>query len=199
VLIGLSFSTGGGPGVWSDFAQNSQLHLSTALTNNIGLEPLLSFEPSTRARVMIDPEAADPYLAWKETRTRVFGERQWLAALLVLGMLALLARAVEHADDWVALVLGVGLIPFATNLGCYYYSVFLVYGLLWDRARERVALPLSALAAVTCLLPYWSSWYDEVFAAMSAAILVFVAGITALWPKIEGRAAESEAGEATAD
>ena len=40
------------------------------------------------------------------------------------------------------------------------------------------------LAALTCLFAYASGWYDEVFAATSVAILVFVVGVTACLPRL---------------
>ena len=93
-----------------------------------------------------------------------------------------------------ALVLGVGLMPFGATLSCYYYAIWLVYGLLWERAGPRIALALSALSALTCLLGYWSEWYDEVFAAMSLMMLIFVTTVTAWWPVLSAdESAESEA------
>ena len=91
------------------------------------------------------------------------------------------------AEDWVALVLGVGLIPFAATPSCYYFSILLAYGLLWDRAGDRMGLTLAALSAGSCLAGYATGWYDEVFAAISLAILVFVTAWTALWPRIDTR------------
>lgn len=193
-VVGFSFATAGGPSAWLDFVENSQLHLSTPLTNNIGIEPLAAFEPSTRGRLLYDPEAPDPFVGWKGERSRVFEERQWLALLLIVGFVALLARAVERSEDWVALVLGVGLMPFGATLSCYYYAIWLVYGLLWERAGPRIALALSALSVLTCVLGYWSDWYDEVFAAMSLMMLIFATTVTAWWPALSAdEPTESEA------
>jgi hypothetical protein len=108
----------------------------------------------------------------------VFEERVYLFAGLVLGFLILLARAVKNEEDWVAAVLAVGLVPVATELTCYYYSVLLAFGFLWTR-RESIGVGLCALAALTCLIATLFDWNDEQYTAMSVATLAFVAFATA--------------------
>ena len=64
-------------------------------------------------------------------------------------------RAVLKATDlcarqpeWVAAVLGVGLVPVATELTSYYYAMLLVFAFLWPR-RPEIGVALCTLSAVT--------------------------------------------------
>src|SRR5262249_52463825 len=145
---------------WSGFVDNSRKHLGTPLTNNMGLKTVLAYEEATRAIHTRDYSLEDPFDVWKTARRRVFDERSWLFALLVLGYAALLARAASKQEDWAALALGVGMIPVATELTCYYYSFLLLFGVLWRR-REPVGVGLLALAALTCAVTGIWYWIDD--------------------------------------
>jgi hypothetical protein len=183
LLIPLSAAVAGGGkhlglDAWSGFIDNSQKHLHTPLTNNMGLRTVLSFQPSTRAIHTRDNSAQDPFGAWKDARLRVFGSRRWLFAILCLGFVLTLAKAVEKQEDWVALALGIGMIPIATELTCYYYSFLLGLGFLWLK-REGPGVGAVALAAVTCLLPVFCPWDDDKYTVMSLACVLFVWGAAA--------------------
>ena len=120
----------------------------------------------------------DRWQVWREARRRQFEERRYLFAALVLGFVGLLARAVRNQDDWVAAVLGVAMIPVATEVGSYYYSVLLVYGFPGAR-REGLGAALCALAAVSGLIAKFL-WSDDLrFTLISAATVGFVCVATA--------------------
>jgi hypothetical protein len=167
------------PGSWREFVDNSAKHMATPLTNNMGLKTLLSFAPSGSARVLKDPSAAEPYARWKQARRATYGERWLLHGLLVAGFLLVLIRAVRGQPDWVAATLSIGLIPVATELTCYYYSILLGYALLaGEREGARTGVVLCVCAALGWLCAALWPWYDELFTWLSAGTLVVVALVT---------------------
>jgi len=186
-----SMAVAGQAGIWGDFVRNSRVHLSTPLTNNVGLQTLLSYRHDVRAQRTHRPEMQDPFAQWKLDRQRVFEGRRFLFVGLLAAFALILGRVAERQEDWVALILGIGLIPFATEITCYYYSVLLGFGLLWEVRREKIGALLCGLSLVTYLCSYASDWYDEVFAAISLATLVFVVWVTLSFRRSE-RAASAD-------
>jgi hypothetical protein len=107
----------------------------------------------------------------------VFSQREPLYWLLVVAFVAVLVRLVAEQDDWVALVLGTALVPVATELTCYYYSVFLLFALLW-RKWEWSGAALCALSTVSLLIPVIFRGADDAFTAQSVVTLLYVATVT---------------------
>jgi len=91
----------------------------------------------------------------------------------VAAFLVLLAFAVQNQDDWVTLVLGTALIPVATELTCYYYSILAVFGLLWRKYPTSGAL-LTGLAAVSSIVPAFLAYDDDVYVMLSVLTLIYV-------------------------
>ena len=166
-----------GLGVWLDFYSNSRVHLTTPLRNHMGLVTLVAYDPASTAQELRDGALEDPYAAWKEARRATAAARRPLYLLLVLGFVALLARAVRDAEDWVAAVLGIGLIPIATELTSYYLCILLGFAALSQR-RELLAALLVLLSALSCgIVEVWH-WYDEVFTWTSFAVVALVLYVT---------------------
>src|SRR5262249_23117800 len=147
-------------------------------TNNMGLKTIVAYEHDRRASRTRDDHLSDPFEVWKDARNHAFERRKIAFALMVVAFLVLLAWAAEKTEDWVALCLGVGLIPIATELTSYYYSIGLAFGLLWVK-REELGIGACALAALSCLAPAVWGWYDELFTWISLFYVVFV--IAAAW------------------
>ena len=80
--------------------------------------------------------------------------------------------------------LAVGLIPAGAELTCYYYSVFLCLGLLWSRER-RAPVALLTFAVISCVIPAFTGWYDELFTATSVAALACAVYVTWLFARNE--------------
>lgn len=179
VLIPASSWATGGLDAWPEFAQNSKKHLSTALTNNMGLKTLMGYDFSTRARLMRNDKRADPFQDWKDAKQHFYKTRApFYYALIILFMFMLARAADREEEEWAAACLGVGLIVIAAELTCYYYGFLLTYGLLWER-RKLPGVLASALAAFTCFIYAQLDWNDEHFAAMSLATVVVVVAVTA--------------------
>jgi len=163
---------------WSAFTENSRKHWHTPLTNYVGLKTVVTYAHDTRARFSAPLHLEDdPFQVWKESRRRLFAERRYLFLALLAAFTLLLARAARNHEDWVAATLGVGMIPIAADLTCYYYSILLAFGFLWGK-REAIGSALCALAAVTGFLSTALGWSDEKFTAMSVAVIAFVAFAT---------------------
>src|SRR4029079_11180284 len=153
-------------------------HLATPLTNNVGLRQLVTFDPATRSSSVRELWLDSPWDGWKDARLRLFEERFWLYVALVAVYLAILARATAGQPLWTTLILGLGAIPFFTNLTCYYYGFLLIFAALWPR-YPAAGVGLTAAAALTCLTPAIVSQDDDRYMAISLIIAVYVIGVTA--------------------
>jgi hypothetical protein len=175
--VPLSIAAAGSDAWWA-FAVNSRLHLATPLENHMGLRTALSHDRGAIAEARSRYRGADAYDPWKQARRETLASRRPLFAALVLAFAALLARAVARQPDWVAAALGVGLIPIAGELTCYYYAALLAYGLLWSE-REGIGVALCALSAAGWLAA--STWHDlgDLHAVSSLAVVAFVVYATA--------------------
>jgi hypothetical protein len=189
LLIPLSFRMAAGPhgGVeaWRAFVDNSRKHLSTPLTNNVGLPMMLSFDPDTRSENVRELWLDSPWDVWKDARARVLGERRWLQVAIVAIFIALLAAAVRECDPWVALVLGLGAVPLLTNLTCYYYGFMMGFAALW-LLNPLTGVALLALSLVTAVIPALILADDDRYTAVSLVIVLYVFAIT-VWFMRRGR------------
>ena len=177
VLFPASSWAMGGLDAWGEFAENSEKHLATALTNNMGLKTVMGYDPGTRAKVMRNNDLDDPFAEWKQARAHYYSISKPIMLGVVLLFCFLLARAGDRGEDWEAACLGAGLIVMAVELTCYYYGFLLTYGLLWQR-RKLPGILAAALASVTCMLSELP-WNDDHFGAMSLASVLTVIAVTA--------------------
>lgn len=161
-----------------EFVANSEKHLATPLTNHMGLRTVIAHDDDTRAAVMKDEHAVDPFGAWKQARRDTFAHRRWMFYGLVLGFLVLLGFAVRDVPDWTALVLGMGLIPIATELTCYYYGFLLLYALL---ERPLASIGVAAVAAGSGIVAWWTGWDDARYFDISLHVIALVIAVTALY------------------
>jgi hypothetical protein len=175
VLMPVSFAVSGSASSWVHFAENSRKHLSTPLTNNMGLKTVVAYTSAGKASLLRNMTLSDPFEAWKEVRRSAFEHRKWLFAGLVLVFMGLVARASEKLEDWAVLALGVGFVPVIGELTCYYYSILLGLGFLC-LVRDWIGVGVAALSALTCAIyGFLPGWDDEKFTWMSLAIVLFVA------------------------
>lgn len=181
VLVALSFAAAGGVGAglssWVGFVENSEKHVHTPLTNNMGLKTLVAFDMRTRAALSRDETLADPFEPWKEARRASFRGAQVLFVALVLGYLALLSRGVPGREPWEIAALSVGLIFAGAELTCYYYSFLLVVAFLWP-VIPLAGVGLTALAAISDFVPSLLYWDDERYTLISALVLVLLFAVT---------------------
>ena len=163
---------------WIGFAENSAKHLSTPLTNNMGLKTALGYDHATRAFKMRNDKLEDPFAGWKAKRRYFYQARAPLHYGLIALFLLLLGLAARKNEDWAGAALGTGLIVVAAELTCYYYGFLLTYGFLWHR-HKLPGIAATILAALTCLFYDLWNWNDVHFMAMSVAGTVTVFIVTA--------------------
>lgn len=189
VLLVLSSAVTGSLDTWGRFADNARLHLSTPLLNNMGLAPVVAWNSDNRFQLRKVAGAVDPLTEWRRLRHRDTAQRRALYGAILAGFAALLVAAVRREPLWVAAVLGVGLIPMAAELTCYYYVVLVAYAFLLERT-QAVAVGLLVMAAFTQTVPLLVDDIDEVYVASSFLVVVFVIVSTAwlaLAPRAGGR------------
>ena len=131
ILIPVSFVTSGGPSVYPEFIRNTIKHAETPLTNYMGLRTVLNFRPAEAANRMNTPAMVDPWLRWKEARTKAFHEAAPLYVSLVLCYLVLVGLAIRGAEPWVVVALSATIITFGSELTCYYYAFLIIPALLY--------------------------------------------------------------------
>lgn len=174
---------------WTAFVENSRKHLSGYSTNRVGLKTAIAYDPRSRfVDVGRDFYLDSPGDTWQAARHRAFSERRILYWVIALGYLALLAGAVRGQPEWVSLVLGLGLIPILTNITCYYYGIFLAYAFLWPR-QPWIGIGLCALSAYTCLVVAVLPTEEDVYAAISLGLVVYVFAVTGrlAWANLRAR------------
>ena len=165
--------------IWTAFVENSRKHLSGYSTNRVGLQTALAYDPGSRyVDVGVTYYLDSPGDTWQAARHRVFSERRIFYWIIALSYLALLAGAVRRQPEWVALVAGIGLIPIISNITCYYYGIFLAYAFLWPR-QPWIGVGLCALSAYTCLVVAILPGEEDVYAAISVGLVVYVFAVTA--------------------
>jgi hypothetical protein len=173
IQLPLSALVAGGLGAWPAFVANSRLHLDTPLVNHVGLRTALSHDSASRAELSFAAAADDPYADWKAARRATFERRRAVFAALVLAFAVLLALAAERHEDWVAAVLGIGLLPVAGEVTGYYYAILLGYAFLWP-LRPGIGVALCAVSALSFLpIEIWH-WTDTSLVATSLVATAFV-------------------------
>ena len=189
LAVGASALLTGGLKSWNGFVDNSRKHMTTPLTNNMGLKTAVGFSMEDRARRSVGGDGADPYARWKALRVENVEQRAWFYYLVVILAMAATGYAARHQPDWVALCAGALLVPLATELTCYYYSIMLIAGLLCQRGLWSCGAVLLLLSAITGALPMLGLWYDELYTLMS--VMVVASSALMLWwmslsrPKME--------------
>lgn len=169
VVLGGAATVRLGPEAWAGFADNSRKHVGTPLLNQMGLGVVLSFAPESAAARIRNPDAIDPWFDWKIARRLQLAERRPIFVALCLAYAALLARALRRrSEPWIALALGAGAVPIATQLTCYYHVVLFALALLHER-RAAAGVALCAFAATTQWLVHAIPYSDVPFVWASLA------------------------------
>jgi hypothetical protein len=175
----LSLVAVGGFHPWLEFIDNSRIHLATPLKNHVGLQTVLAYDAEHVDRLIQGGTAEDRYLEWRAAREARGAERRTSYWFLLTGFTILLAFAVRDQPDWVAAILGIGLIPVAFELTNYYYAILLGYGLLVVR-WPGVGPALLGLSALGWVIVDRRQWQDEIMVWTSVFVLGLVCFCTLL-------------------
>jgi hypothetical protein len=157
---------------WKAFATNSRKHLATPITNHVGLKPALWFSPDTRAARLADFWVDSPWDTWRDAHTATAASRRPIYLGIAVVFVIAFCVAVRRADDWIAVVASVALLPFATTLANYYYSVLLMFGFLWP-IDKPIGVGLAALSALTAVLPALLGQRDDRYVVVSVAVVLY--------------------------
>jgi len=192
----LSLLRSGGLAAWSGFVENSRVHLATPFKNSMGLRTLLAYPEPERELQTQSRSAIERYDEWRRAREKRLEQGRALYWGLLIAFVSLLAGAVRRQPDWVAAVLGIGLIPIAFELSNYYYTLLLGFGLLYTR-KESVGAALCAVAALSWA--FGESWqqHAEIFTWCSALVILFAILCNALFLR-EAHAPALSAADASA-
>jgi hypothetical protein len=181
LLVPVSLQVGGGVEAYRRFAQNTQKHKETPLTNYMGLRTVVAYRPSEAGYLLRNDRYTDPWIKWKEARLRGYQQAKPIYLLLVMAFLVVLGFAVKERPAWQTAALGVTLIPFGVELTCYYYA-FIIGVALLHAEDERVGRLLLLLTAFTGFIDwapfrFMPGWLDEKYTWMSAGTLAIFAVI----------------------
>lgn len=175
VLVPLSLLAAGGFGAprwgaWREFAANSEKHVATSLTNNVGLGTALSWRPAARGAALVKDGTLEPWKPWKDARRASLAATRPFRLLAAAGFLAAVAFAFRSRPPWQAVAAGAGLVFVLADLTSYYAAVLLLLALLWHE-REEAGVVTSALAAATGAVPFLLTWEDDRFALVSVLVV----------------------------
>ncbi len=185
----------GRAGIWTEFAQNSAKHLATPSANLIGLRVFVARSQGEPLELLNDPLDLDPAEPWKAQVTSAEGRARpavWAAGaafLLIAGIAAM------RQEDWVAAVLGLGLMPVVLVLSSYYYSALIAYSALWP-LMPGAGLALAALAWLSNVTSALLPAADEQYAWLSLAVVIYVTGVTGALAWRGARPPKSRRGDA---
>ena len=165
-----SLTPSGAP-VWKAFSENLQKHHGTWLTNNVGLENLVTYDRDTLTRADVDFNLPEPWLRWQAKMDRLHDQRQ---AFILGGAIAFLMFIVLAAWRWEpreAAVLGTAIAFGAVILTCYYWVMLCLLPL--SRGRWRPTAGLLALNLGLYGLHLLTPSFEMIYGTMSLALLVF--------------------------
>ena len=178
ILIPSGALTFGRASAYGDFIANSKKHITSPLTNNMGLATLVSFRPLDPQSTLINPKETDPFKGYKEFRLRSFIDSLPVYALIIVVFLALCIESLRREPRmWVLATFGFVLIPVTTYLTCYYYS-FLTVAALLLKEQPKIALMLLIVAVASQSIAFATPFFDLQYAMQTLVTLAF--GIEAL-------------------
>jgi len=172
VLSAAAAPSTGGFGTWVEFARNSAID-SVPSANNLGLKGVLAHRERDKWAMLKGlPESV---ARWEQGREEALASRQgWRVAGIAAGTALLAAAALrQRKEDWVAAVLGVGIVPIAFHLASYYHVCIVVFGLLATR-RPWIGVALCLLAAFSQIVGGLPMESDEQYVWLSLGWLGFV-------------------------
>ncbi|MBI3541035.1 MAG: hypothetical protein HY073_02720 [Deltaproteobacteria bacterium] len=166
--------SGGGIGAYQGFLKTISTHMSTPLTNHMGLKTLVAFRPSTKAERTIANGRDDPFEVWKMERRKAFQSTKPLFWLIIATVFFFFWKGARNAEDWEVAAFGFILIPMMTELTCYYYS-FVVAGALMASKRPRLSLALMATTLAWLAAEFYWDWFDVkyTYESLVAILLCF--------------------------
>lgn len=174
LVVPLSFVSPGGPEAYSKFSLNITRHASRPNTSEIGLRPLVAFDPDKVDARTQDYSREDPYAGFHEARKAVFQDRVAVFGLVALTIGVLFVLAILGLDSaWEATVAGVLMVPIVVAPACYYLVLLILVAPLLVSSPKRLFIGLGFLAT-TQFAALVFDWRDERSVFVSAMLLVTI-------------------------
>jgi hypothetical protein len=190
VLLPWSLASTRGIQTYKDFAHHIDVHKKTPLTNHMGLPTVLSHNWEGRMRFTRNDNLDDAFKDWKDGRNERKAKYEWVRRGIFVGFCLWIAWALHRSKLlWLGPPFSLILVFCTTDLTCYYYSMFIIAGVL-AKSQKRIGAALLATAASSVMLlgkdigyanTNSSGFYfvDDNFAAQSYIFLLFC--VLALW------------------
>jgi len=175
LLVSISIAVTGA-GAYPDFYKHIQLHKHTPLTNNMGLETVLSQSYAGRMAFTWNPKAVDPCQRWADHRRERMHAMRPLHVVLLLGLGIGFVAVVRRVKSlWTAQALALPVVIAVVELTCYYYSMFLLAALLSRHRRgvEQWVLCIAGASQLVAVNRFFSSYYDDLYTAESVLFCFF--------------------------
>jgi hypothetical protein len=185
VLVSLSIGVAG-PRAYPEFYQHIQLHKHTPVTNNMGLETLLSHSYAGRMEFVRDEKKVDPFGQWVTMRRERLHAFRPLHVVLLIALALVFVKVVRRVKSlWIALALSLAVVIAVVETTSYYYSMFLLAALL-SRHRRGIEAWVLCVAGVSQLLAvnrFLSYFYDDRYTTQSVLFCGFALSLLcAYWP-----------------
>ena len=187
---------------YPEFYKHIQVHNKTPLTNNMGLETVLSQSYEGRMEVVRDEKLLDPFSKWKEMRRQRLKDFRPFHFVLLAALGLAFVKVVRRVKSlWIAQSLSLAIVVSVVEVTCYYYSMFILAAFL-SRLRRGIEQWILCVAGVSNLLVvnrYLSYFYDLRYTWQSILFCVFAVSLLfAFWPPEKKKKQVTEPGKAPA-
>jgi hypothetical protein len=179
LLVSISIAVTGAS-AYPEFYKHIQLHNHTPLTNNMGLETVLSQSYAGRMAFTWNPKAIDPCQRWADHRRERLRAFRPLHVVLLLGLGIGFVAVVRRVKSlWTAQALALSVVIAVVELTCYYYSMFLLAALLSRHRRgvEQWVLCIAGASQLIAANRFFSSYYDDLYTAESVLFCFFAVSL----------------------
>lgn len=162
-----------GQNSWFDFIKNSKKHLQTQSSNRIGLKTLFTFNMQDNIENTVNYAAVDITEEWQNRKLSLFEENKKKYYFIAIILIVFLIFGFNCKKDWEIIILSILFIPLVFELSCYYYSVFMMLGLL-ALSDYRRGVALCVLSAFSAFAPSLWIWSDDWYFYISWLIVIFI-------------------------
>jgi hypothetical protein len=168
-LVSLSIAVIGNAGNWQGFLDNTRKHKATTAASSLGLASATSLLHDTHR------DGYERFRSAPEDLKRAGVNRP--KQLLLLGAAAttflLLGLAVRRQDPWICAILGLGWLPFASDITFYDYSCAILFApLLWRAPVLTIPYAILVVAWAASGLAFdYTNLY--LYSASSVVLLLF--------------------------
>ena len=145
LAVGAGSMVGRGAAAWAEFARTIELHRSTWLTNNVGLDNLLLHDRDTFGRSLVDYSRSEPWTAWQERLDANRQARRVIAWSVKAILLAAFLWGVSGLPADRAFALGTLPVFVVFLTTCYYWQMLVLLPVLMSWPLLLGALLLQPL------------------------------------------------------